>query len=128
MKFELCKKYGLGVFDMGSYLQNGTFMGCKAIKASEVEALLSSGVEVFGKEEALSLVDTDKSITRKKFESDTHQGLLIGYKPIEKEQPVTIKEVTEKLEDVLVLINVDGAFKKDTENLITRLKATKELR
>lgn len=122
MSYPLATKYGLKVAYVKDevYRDNAEYM----IQASEVEKLLSEGIEVFGDEQSKE----DFCFQKDRLPQDISTALLIGIKPIEKEQPVSIKEVTEKLEDVLALMNVDGAFKKDTESLITRLKATKELK
>lgn len=61
--------------------------------ASNLEALLSSGVEVFGQRTKGIL-----AVSNEQTPSDTHSGLLIGYKPIEKEQPVSVDEIVSMLE------------------------------
>jgi hypothetical protein len=113
MKHKIIKELGLQV--------TLTFSGEPVVDADSLEALLQKGVSMFGSEcnnlpVALSLLGKPR---------DTHSGLLIGYAPIPKLEPVNLKEVIEKLEDVVTCLmdKTEGAFKRDTITLIERLKS-----
>ena len=61
-----------------------------AIKASDLEKLLEKGVEVYGNEDP-RYYTTDYN------PSKTHCALLIGYKPIENQEPVSKSELLKAL-------------------------------
>lgn len=68
------------------------------VSAEDLEAELAKGVEVYG--ETLDDENVIAGITKEKITSDTHSGLLIGYKPIESRKPVTVKNLLEILKKV----------------------------
>lgn len=117
MNYPLCEKYGLKVFNTSFYLQSGAHMGCKAIKASEVEQLLASGVEVFGSRDCTG-------VSPDKFNGDTHSGIILSYKPIEKEQPVSKEELLMELKEVFSVSKhtMSSEMKNDVKNLINRIE------
>lgn len=86
------------------------------VNASDLEAFLAKGVEVFGESNGRA------GLTVFKTEYDTHSGLLIGYQPIESSEPVKVEELIKKLEDCVTLNIVEGKFKENTLDLISRIK------
>lgn len=136
-QYPLCERYGLKVMNRIQEVDrpmHTIYLG-DVIKASEVENLLSSGVEVFGQADATEKGDTqDMRLSKKRVDNrqygdtysdryhDTHSGLLIGYKPIEKEQPDLAKELT----DILAL-STQPFFPRNTiehklKDLINRIQ------
>lgn len=73
-------------------MKEGLTFSEHGIKASDLEALLANGVEVYGFKDIcdnfLSPKETDKL-------DCTHSGLLLSYKPIESQEPVSKVNVAE---------------------------------
>lgn len=74
-----------------------------AIRASDLEAELAKGVEMFGLYNVYPInLSLDQHVM------DTHSGLLIGYQPIKSSEPVSRDIVVGKLETALDYIkNID---------------------
>lgn len=118
MKYPNCEKYGLKVVEENALVHT--------IKASEVEKMLSEGLPVSGEVlpfDSKAPCDIMIGIASKA----THKGLLIGYKPIEKEQPVSTSEILEVLQHfdyMKVIFPTKELEKREVKisDLINRLK------
>lgn len=87
MEYKLIKKF----------LPELKINGLDIIQASDLEAELAKGVEVFGLKKDTAncwIVGIDKPN-----ENITHSGLLLNYKPIESSKPVSREEIVETLLD-----------------------------
>ena len=94
------------------------------IKASDLEAELAKGVEVFG----IKFNSDDKDSVAFALYDDydsTHSGLLIGYQPIESSEPVSREEILELLADLSSSMSCSTATKVRLE---TEIKLTNEIR
>ena len=82
-KYPLCEEVGLkpSLYTTGD--------NEKLLMASDVEALLLRGVRVYGQEKW----DCAYGLTGRKNRNDTHEGILLNYKPISKPKPVTKEEL-----------------------------------
>ena len=81
------------------------------ISADDLEALLAKGVEVYG--------DEVKDIFEHKYRNDnttTHSGLLIGYKPIESQEPVSRNEIKEYFDKHIDISGAAKILKRILEN------------
>jgi hypothetical protein len=124
-KYEMIKGLGLEIkvaIDLDDKFHQESF-----VRARDLEALLAKGVRVKGNK----MSTMDKGPNNWAFDSHyecdqtTHTGIVIGLAEIPKLEPVSQKEIIEKLEDVVALLmtKVEGEFKKDTLSLIERLKS-----
>jgi hypothetical protein len=103
-KYELIKGLGIQVFNDYVMRPNGNHYDQSNVRASDLEALLATGYATKGI-------------------GNQERGCWLIPLPIPKLEPVNLKEVIEKLEDVIALNKTkDGEFWKDTESLIERLK------
>lgn len=92
---------------------------CNVIMPAELEALLEKGVEVYGGDE------NDLATCPTRGEKDKMTGLLIGYKPIENQEPVSKSEVLKMLKSCDTFIDVPDNFdsvKKDLSDLLKRIE------
>jgi hypothetical protein len=90
-RYPLCEKLGLKV-DSDYILQGpGNRKEYDFVLASEIESLLAGGIEVFGEKNSASKYNEHSPhLSIERGTEDTHVGILVGYKPIEKEQPVSV--------------------------------------
>lgn len=65
-----------------------------AVRASDLEAELAKGVEVFGLYER-----APRAFSLGRCSGDTHSGLLIGYKPLQSSKSVSREEIQELLKN-----------------------------
>lgn len=85
--YKLFHELGLNIYN-GNIGQPGVDINFQmVIKASAVENLLREGTYIFGYD-----TGSKKPIHLSVYQDhqNTHRGILVGYKPIEKEQPVSV--------------------------------------
>lgn len=93
MKYPLIQKY-MSELKIEQGYSNGDILSKEVthyIKASDLEAILAKGVEVYGDDDIKLGFATSRNY------EFSHSGLLIGYKPIESQEPVNIKELLEAI-------------------------------
>ncbi len=71
----------------------------ESVKASDLEAILENGVMMYGKTNSDGFDSHDFADDRCMADTDTHIGLLINIQPIEKQNPVSKKEVINFLQE-----------------------------
>lgn len=133
MEYKLIKKFLPELskvtteWNFGTTLSNGKTITDKKevsdfILASELEAELAKGVEVFGNDEE---IDNAEFTSDEVKGVDTHSGLLIGYQPLESSKPVSREEILELLADLSSSMSCSTATKVRLE---TEIKLTNEIR
>jgi hypothetical protein len=105
-RYPLCEKLGLKVkcYDLKKWAfaeehpSHGIY--CCYVGASELERLLSEGVAVFGPYDISRCEPLESlALSKEAAGNDKFSGLILNYKPIEKEQPVTKEEIIKFIED-----------------------------
>ncbi len=109
-KYELIKGLEL---EVGQPQYFGAY--ATVVSAVQLEALLQRGVRVYGNDNTLYGETKDSK--------DTHSGLLIGYAPIPKLEPVSVEEIIENLEKASTAYKHGIAFSVGIVKLIERLKS-----
>jgi len=127
-EFKLIKKYLRSLEIYRANLEVKVDME-DVILASDLEKALESATVMYGNDADLNI----GGIGNKQDRNDTHQGLLLGYQPIQ-EKAVTKDEILELLNDLRSSMNVIGGEEslgeeiRQTVSLINRLEKQGEIK